>query len=96
MTTRMTTIDRHGNRVAREGVDRCPCGCKYWEHDRCVDCGAEVELTIRTADGHEIRPPAYTPVHDWDCGTHHGLSIWQCRCDACAEDRAVARREGES
>lgn len=31
--------DSHGNRVRREGVDRCPCGCKYWENDRCVDCG---------------------------------------------------------
>jgi len=30
---------RLGNRVRQEGVDRCPCGCKYWENDRCVDCG---------------------------------------------------------
>lgn len=22
------------------GLDRCYCGCKYWEHDRCVDCGS--------------------------------------------------------
>ena len=21
------------------GCDRCPCGCKYWENDRCIDCG---------------------------------------------------------
>ena len=21
------------------GIHRCPCGCKYWERDRCVDCG---------------------------------------------------------
>lgn len=37
-----STPDEHGNRVAREGVDRCACGAKYWEHDRCVDCGAHV------------------------------------------------------
>ena len=34
--------DRHGNHLAAEGVDRCHCGCKYWEGDRCVDCGCPV------------------------------------------------------
>lgn len=34
--------DRHGNVVAKEGCDRCWCGSKYWEHDRCVDCGTPV------------------------------------------------------
>jgi hypothetical protein len=23
----------------REGCDRCYCGAKYWENDRCVSCG---------------------------------------------------------
>lgn len=23
-----------------DGLDRCDCGCKYWEHGRCIDCGA--------------------------------------------------------
>lgn len=32
------------NTIAREGVDRCPCGAKYWEGDRCVDCGTHVTL----------------------------------------------------
>ena len=32
-------MDTHGNKVAQEGVDRCPCGSKYFERDRCVDCG---------------------------------------------------------
>lgn len=27
--------------TAQEGCDRCECGSKYWENDRCVDCGAE-------------------------------------------------------
>jgi len=31
--------DSRGNRVRVEGVDRCWCGCKYWENDACVDCG---------------------------------------------------------
>jgi hypothetical protein len=34
----------HGNAERLDGVDRCYCGSKYWEHDRCVDCGGtEVE-----------------------------------------------------
>jgi hypothetical protein len=32
-------VDAHGNVVAEEGVTVCACGCKYWEHDRCIDCG---------------------------------------------------------
>ena len=35
-------MDKHGNVVAREGCDRCTCGCKYWEHDRCIDCGTAI------------------------------------------------------
>jgi hypothetical protein len=27
------------NTTASEGASRCECGCKYWENDRCVDCG---------------------------------------------------------
>ena len=30
-----------GNKTAREGCDRCDCGCKYWEGDFCIDCGTE-------------------------------------------------------
>jgi hypothetical protein len=36
--------DRPGNVQAREGCDRCECGCKYWENDRCIDCGAHVSM----------------------------------------------------
>src|SRR5262249_44071902 len=42
-----------GNRVAREGQDRCHCGCKYWENDRCIDCGTEI-ATLLAAHG-EVR-----------------------------------------
>ena len=30
---------RLGNKVRNSGIDRCLCGSKYWERDRCVDCG---------------------------------------------------------
>jgi len=33
----------HGNLIANEGCDRCVCGNKYWEFDRCIDCGRLVE-----------------------------------------------------
>jgi hypothetical protein len=32
-------MDGFGNINAREGCDRCACGCKYWEDDKCVSCG---------------------------------------------------------
>lgn len=28
----------HDNKP-REGYDLCPCGCKYWDGDRCHSCG---------------------------------------------------------
>ena len=31
-----------GNVTAEDGRDRCWCGSKYWEGDRCVDCGTHV------------------------------------------------------
>ena len=34
------------NEIAREGCDRCFCGCKYWEYDRCIDCGTHVTTVI--------------------------------------------------
>ena len=30
-----------GNKTAESGCDRCDCGCKYWENDKCVDCGTK-------------------------------------------------------
>lgn len=36
-----------GNQKAREGSDRCYCGCKYWEQDRCIDCGTSIEECLR-------------------------------------------------
>ena len=42
--------DEHGNFVALEGYDRCPCGCKYWEQDRCIDCNTHVNDIAQEAD----------------------------------------------
>ena len=38
----------HGNQTATEGCSRCECGCKYWEGDRCIDCG-----TVHDAARHD-------------------------------------------
>ncbi len=32
---------------AREGCDRCYCGCKYWENDQCIDCGTTIQECLR-------------------------------------------------
>lgn len=42
--------DAHGNRLAVEGVTRCHCGCKYWEHDRCTDCGTQADDDLVKGD----------------------------------------------
>lgn len=45
-----TTPDGFGNRRAQEGVDRCPCGAKYWENDTCVSCGEPFRIYIEHED----------------------------------------------
>lgn len=42
--------DVHGNRIAEEGCDRCFCGCKYWELDRCIDCGTHIDKVLPYQD----------------------------------------------
>ena len=32
-----TVLDR-----LNEGVTVCACGCKYYEYDRCIDCGTHL------------------------------------------------------
>lgn len=58
--------DAHGNAVRQEGRDRCWCGCKYWENDRCIDCGGtepepdqSEDSAIRRYDEHKIRHPLH-------------------------------------
>lgn len=43
--------DRHGNTIAIEGCTRCLCGCKYWENDRCIDCGGHVTVCAEEEEG---------------------------------------------
>ncbi|HET6494071.1 MAG TPA: hypothetical protein VFH61_01755 [Thermoleophilia bacterium] len=50
-------VDPNGNKVARSGYDRCSCGCKYWEHDRCIDCGF-VLTSIELRDRREAQQEA--------------------------------------
>jgi hypothetical protein len=40
------------NTIAQEGCDRCVCGCKYWENDRCIDCGTHINQVPQ-----EVRQP---------------------------------------
>ena len=32
---------RLGNKARTSGADLCYCGSKYWERDRCIDCGGD-------------------------------------------------------
>jgi hypothetical protein len=44
--------ERHGNTVARSGYDRCTCGNKYFEQDKCIDCNKHVtEIPKCPAEG---------------------------------------------
>jgi len=57
----MTTIDSHGqpdlhNTEANSGCHRCWCGCKYWEHDTCIDCGEKFDARNYDADGELVAP----------------------------------------
>ena len=38
-------IDREP--VARQGCDRCYCGCKYWQNETCIDCGTTLADCLR-------------------------------------------------
>lgn len=41
LSFRVPSVD-NGNVDARDGLDRCACGSKYWAHDCCIDCGTHV------------------------------------------------------
>lgn len=51
--------DRHNNVVAREGLDVCWCGCKYWELDRCIDCGTKIGWTFCQTCRMDVPTPFY-------------------------------------
>jgi hypothetical protein len=60
----------HGNVVARSGYDRCDCGCKYWEQDRCIDCGFHLESV-------ELRDRREADAENDDAGTSVANTISQ-------------------
>tara|TARA_Y100000590_G_scaffold269472_1_gene302582 strand:+ start:283 stop:561 length:279 start_codon:yes stop_codon:yes gene_type:complete len=39
--------DQFGNMLNCEGLVICTCGCKYYEHDKCVDCGRSAEENLK-------------------------------------------------
>lgn len=92
----MKHIDRHGNINAQEGVDRCQCGCKYWENDKCIDCGTLIEIVKirRLADvsrfGNEIKLNVIvtTMVH-----YNYGWTDFACTMDV-VDIHAKYRRMG--
>jgi len=56
--------DWHGNEIAEEGCDRCFCGCKYWEMDRCIDCKTHVSVAKQLEalpEGTNIQWDRYKP-----------------------------------
>jgi hypothetical protein len=74
--------DRHGNINAKEGEDVCQCGCKYWENDKCVDCGTLIEIVkirwlaggIRFANDNilNIQLTSWVLSYGWtEPGIHH-------------------------
>jgi len=74
-----TIPDSRGNRVRREGYDRCACGCKYWENDRCIDCGSteplpEEEPAVSTFD------TGYIGAHRWHVEEERGAYRYTCVC----------------
>jgi DNA-directed RNA polymerase subunit N (RpoN/RPB10) len=65
--------DRLGNKIALEGCDRCYCGCKYWENDKCIDCGTHITDTHQV---HQVQEGTINPRYrcvgcGWTITTHY-------------------------
>lgn len=87
------------NTAAREGCDRCYCGCKYWESDRCIDCGTAIAdcladpewvrenrprgMTTRRLDAVDLRAAVAARAEDLRIARKHRDE---------AEDRFIAGR----
>lgn len=65
------TPDRLGNLRAVEGCTRCGCGCKYWENDRCVDCGSNAPTHVLEPDDYPIVRMGARWVCDGPFGRFH-------------------------
>jgi len=89
-----TTVafDRHGNRYAEEGLDRCACGSKYWEQDRCVDCGTPVTMrSRRSPEFGGFRHPAGGRL----TATMYGGAYWGTPGEPNANPVLAAMREDD-
>jgi len=69
--------------VAREGQDRCACGCKYWEHDKCIDCGT----------GLMVRLP-FWPDGDREFYDYEVESVGNAASDGSREVVLIKHRDG--
>ncbi len=76
------------NKIALEGVDRCDCGCKYWENDRCVDCTATIGYSLTTQINEKIEE-----VVDLKWEVNHCMGGTGAVDDARAELRALRARK---
>ena len=46
------------------GMHCCECGCKYWEFDRCIDCGTAFHADNLASDDWANEAPEPEPVRD--------------------------------
>jgi hypothetical protein len=61
----------------QDGLDRCPCGCKYWTDGRCVDCGDKFRPEPDAKPGPE---PIRT---DWVADLSEPEEEWPPTCSLC-------------
>lgn len=79
-------LEPQPNMIAREGVDRCACGSKYWEDDRCIDCGehvtrvAEAAARVITEDAELLARLGGQGRHCAICGEHEGSTYVKPCC----------------
>lgn len=41
-------LNEHDGPIPENGVDRCPCGCKYWRYRECIDCREQYDPRTAT------------------------------------------------
>jgi hypothetical protein len=92
----------NGNVEREDGVDRCACGCKYWENDVCIDCGG-TDVCVPCGQCGDDSQPLFTSGLCPDCeprwavvASHEGhydyvLTDGLTEADA----REMAEHEGE-
>lgn len=89
-----SNTDQHGNVLAREGCDRCPCGAKYWENDTCVSCGSPFSQTLGHDRLMELRAVApYHVANTWPTRLDGWLVIAALRSGSCWEGDPTGHQE---